>query len=207
MRTNDTLDLLKQRVSADHFDPGHTLSDEEISELVSYATEAPSPLNTQPWRFIAVTDTEQKLRLQAIANNQQKIADAAVTILVFGDTRAYLRLPEILGRVRDAGLMDEDAVHRWIEKAATVYSDPKVAHDDALMSASLAATLLMIAAEAKGLLTSPIFSTNEARVKEAFGVPDHFRLALLLVIGRAVPGNKPRKPRLTADEVLTFNGM
>lgn len=207
MSTNSTLDLLKQRVSADHFDPGHTLSEEEISELVSYATEAPSPLNTQPWRFIAVTDLEQKQRLKAIANNLQKIADAAVTIVVFGDTQAYLRLPDILGRVRDAGLMDEESVQRWLTKAATTYSDPQLAHDDALMASSLAATLLMVAAEAKGLLTSPVFGTNEIHVKEAFGVPDHFKLVLLLVIGRAVQGNKPRKPRLTVGEVLTFNGM
>ena len=45
---------IESRVSANHFDPSHVLSDAEIGELVRLATLAPSAYNLQNWRFIAV---------------------------------------------------------------------------------------------------------------------------------------------------------
>lgn len=46
--------LIERRISADRFDPSHTLTDFEIEELVRLATRAPTAFNLQNWRFIAV---------------------------------------------------------------------------------------------------------------------------------------------------------
>ena len=75
----DTLTVLKQRISANQFDPTRTLSENEIKELVAYATEAPSSFNIQHWRYVAVTDQAAKERLKAVAYGQPKVAEAAVT--------------------------------------------------------------------------------------------------------------------------------
>ena len=40
----DTIELIKQRISTNKFDTSRTLSEAEVKELVSYATEAPSAL-------------------------------------------------------------------------------------------------------------------------------------------------------------------
>lgn len=97
---------IKLRVSANKFNPGARLSEAEIEELVAAATEAPSSFNIQHWRFVAVTEREDKERLKALAYNQQKVADAAVTFIVLGDLRGHEKLPDILGRAVKAGILD-----------------------------------------------------------------------------------------------------
>src|SRR5215813_11649361 len=108
----DAIELIKQRISTNKFDTSRTLSDSEIKELVSYATEAPSAYNIQNWRFVAVTTPEEKERLKALSYNQQKVADAAVTFIVLGDLRGYEKLPQILKRrvdgSGDGGWMDAE---------------------------------------------------------------------------------------------------
>ncbi|MFM8393881.1 MAG: nitroreductase family protein, partial [Acidobacteriota bacterium] len=47
---SETLELIKARISANMFDKTRALTADEIRELVSYATEAPSAYNIQPWR-------------------------------------------------------------------------------------------------------------------------------------------------------------
>jgi nitroreductase len=90
------------------------LTEDQIRELVAYATEAPSAYNIQPWRFIAVTEPEAKARLKAVSYNQQKVEDAAVTFIVLGDLRGYERLPEVLGKSVAAGLIDQKMADGWI---------------------------------------------------------------------------------------------
>ena len=59
----DTLELINTRISANNFYTAKQLSKQEIRELVEYATQAPSFYNQQHWRFVAVTQREDKERL------------------------------------------------------------------------------------------------------------------------------------------------
>ena len=43
----DTLETIKHRISANHFDVNKSLSEAEIKELIAYASEAPSSYNIQ----------------------------------------------------------------------------------------------------------------------------------------------------------------
>src|SRR5262249_59063270 len=103
----DTIELIKQRISTNKFDSSRTLSEAEIKELVSYATEAPSAFNIQNWRFVAVTTPKEKARLKSVAYNQQKVVDAAVTFILLGDLRGYEKLPQIFKPVVEGGLIDQ----------------------------------------------------------------------------------------------------
>ena len=78
----DTLQLIKERISANKFDTTKSLTEDEIRDLVSYATEAPSAYNIQNWRFVAVADPKAKEKLKGLSYNQQKVVDAAVTFIV-----------------------------------------------------------------------------------------------------------------------------
>ncbi|MBO0726044.1 MAG: nitroreductase family protein [Blastocatellia bacterium] len=202
----DTIELIKQRISTNKFDTSRTLSDSEIKELVSYATEAPSAYNIQNWRFIAVTAPEEKARLKALAYNQQKVADAAVTFIVLGDLRGYEKLPQILKPMVDGGLMDQAMADGWTRSATSSYSaNDQFARDEAIRSASFAAMTLMIAAQAKGLATGPMIGFDPAGVKREFNIPDRYVPVMLLTVGHPADGNWPRKPRLGVDDVLAFN--
>lgn len=202
----DTIELIKQRISTNKFDTSRTLSEAQIKELVSYATEAPSAYNIQNWRFVAVTDPEDKARLKAVAYNQQKVVDASVTFIVLGDLRGYEKLPRILGPMVDGGLMDQAMADRWAQSAASSYgADEQFARDEAIRSASFAAMTLMIAAQAKGLSTGPMIGFDPAGVKREFNITDRYVPVMLLTVGYPAHGNWPRKPRLGVEEVLAFN--
>lgn len=202
----ETLQAIKQRISTNKFDTTRTLSEAEIKELVAYATEAPSAYNIQNWRFIAVTDPEAKQRLKAVSYNQQKVVDAAVTFIVLGDLRGYEKLPEILKPMVDGGLMKQAVADGWANTAISSYSaSEQFARDEAIRSAAFAAMTLMIAAEAKGLVTGPMIGFDPVAVKREFNIPDRYVPVMLLTLGYTAAGNWPRKPRLSVDEVLAFN--
>ncbi|MFN0087892.1 MAG: nitroreductase family protein [Blastocatellia bacterium] len=202
----DTLQLIRERVSANKFDTTKRLTEDEIRELVSYAAEAPSAYNIQNWRFVAVTDPEAKERLKALSYNQQKVVDAAVTFIVLGDLRGYEKLPEIMRRTVEAGILPQPVADGWTKGAAKAYSSSEqFARDEAIRSAALAAMTLMIAAQAKGLLSGPMIGFDPEGVRREFNIPDRYAPVMLLTVGHPAPGNFPRKPRLTVDEVLAFN--
>ena len=201
----DTLEVIKHRISANQFDPSKTLSEAEIRELISYAIEAPSSFNIQHWRFVAVTRPAEKARLKAVAYNQPKVADAAVTFIILGDLQATERLPQIYQPLVEAGAMPQEMADRVVGMATGMYKDnPQNQRDEAIRSASLAAMTLMLAAEAKGLVSGPMIGFDPEGVKREFNISDRYVPVMLLAVGYPAPGNHPRKPRLSVDEVLAF---
>lgn len=201
----ETLDVLKNRISANKYDPTKKLSDDEIRELVGWAAEAPSAFNLQPWRFVAVTRQEDKERLQAAAYGQQKVADAAVTFIVLGDLQAREKLPEILSRSVGAGIFPQQVADGWVQSVNGAHADPQQARDEAIRGASLAAMALMMAAGDRGLVSGPMIGFDPEAVKREFGIADRYVPAMLITVGYPASGNWPRKPRLTPDEVLAFH--
>src|SRR5262249_10410324 len=201
----DALRLIKERISANNFDANRKLSQDEIKELISYAIEAPSSYNIQNWRFIAVARQEDKERLKAVAYNQQKIVDGAVTFIVLGDLRAYEKMPEITRRAVEAGIINQKMADSWVKGAEAAYSkNEQFARDEAIRSAAFAGMTLMIAAQAKGLVSGPMIGFDPAGVKREFAISDRYVPVMLLTVGYEAPGNSPRKPRLEVDEVLAF---
>lgn len=201
----DTLTTLKERISANNFDPSRQLSEAEIKELITYATEAPSSFNIQHWRFIAITDQAAKERLKAVAYGQPKIAAAAVTFIILGDLRGHEKMREIYQPMLDAGAVTAEQVDGWVGMAAGMYANGQNARDEAVRSGSLAAMALMLGAQAKGLVSGPMIGFDAAGVKREFNIADRYIPVMLLSVGYAASGNWPRKPRLAADEILRFN--
>lgn len=201
----DTLETIKHRISANHFDASKTLSEAEIKELVSYAIEAPSSFNIQHWRFVAVTKPEEKARLKAVAYNQPKVAEAAVTFIVLGDLQAFEKLPQIYQPLAEAGAMPPEMADRVVAMATGMYKDsPQNQRDEAIRSATLASMTLMLAAEAKGLVSGPMIGFDPEGVKREFNISDRYVPVMLIAVGYPAPGNYPRKPRLRVDDVLAF---
>ena len=200
----NTLETIKHRISANNFDSTKTLSEAEIKDLISYAIEAPSSFNIQHWRFVAVTKPEEKARLKAVAYNQPKVSDAAVTFIVLGDLQAHERLPEIYQPLIEAGAMKQEQVDGIVGMANGFYSNPAMARDETIRGASLAAMTLMLAAEAKGLVSGPMIGFDPEGVKREFGIADRYLPVMLIAVGYAAEGNHPRKPRLSLDQVLAF---
>ena len=60
-------DAVKRRRAIKWFDPHHRLSDGEFATLMEHALLSPTAFNIQNWRFVRVTDAEQRKAIRAAA--------------------------------------------------------------------------------------------------------------------------------------------
>jgi nitroreductase len=195
------LDAIRQRVSANRFDPGFEVDEATIRELVSYASEAPSAYNLQNWRFIAVRSRVRKQALMALAYDQEKVVDAAVTFIVCGVLEP--QRGSAMQPFHDDGHIDRAYLDAWVGEATATYQDaPAMQRDEAIRSASLAAMNLMIAAQAMGLASGPMIGFDAAGVAADFALAPTEIPVMLVAVGRAAPGNWPRKRRRPVEQVL-----
>jgi nitroreductase len=197
------LDVIRARISANRFDPAFVLEDRTIRELIAYACEAPSAYNLQNWRFVAVKSLARKRALMAVAYDQEKVVEAAVTFIVCGVLEPHRHLRAAMQPFHDDGHIDRDFLEDWIEEATSTYRDePRFQRDEAIRSASLAAMNLMIAAQAMGLASGPMIGFDAAAVSAEFDLAPTEVPVMLVAVGRAAQGNWPRKRRRPVDQVL-----
>jgi nitroreductase len=203
VKHHPTLDLIRQRISANKFDPNFEIDDETIRELIACAIEAPSAYNLQNWRFIAVRSPVRKRALMAHAFDQEKVVDAAVTFIVCGELEPQRGVRAAMKLFHDDGHIDGDYLRDWVDEATAAYEgDPAAQRDEAIRSASLAAMNLMIAAQAMGLASGPMIGFDPQSVRTDFNLSATQIPVMLIAVGRAAPGNWPRKRRRPVDQVL-----
>jgi nitroreductase len=199
------LDVIRQRVSVNRFDPAFVLDEKAIRELIAYACEAPSAYNLQNWRFVAVRTPARKRTLMTLAHDQEKVVEAAVTFIVCGLLEPHRGIRAAMQPFHDDGHIDREFLEDWVEEATLVYRDePSFQRDEAIRSASLAAMNLMIAAQAMGLASGPMIGFDTAAVAVEFALAPTDIPVMLVAVGRAAQGNWPRKRRRTVDQVLEF---
>lgn len=196
--------LAERRVSTHQFEPTFTLSDAEIADLVGIAVRAPSAYNLQNWRFVAVRSPEAKRHLRGVAFGQAKVEEASTVVIVCGLAPDAGRLPERLAPAVAAGILSTRAAEAWQAAAASQYEEPQAARDEAIRSATLAGTFLMMAAEAKGLASCPMVGFDPLALRQTFDLRADEVPVLLLAIGMAAPGHLAQKARRPAGEVLSF---
>ncbi len=195
--------LLETRSTTGRFEPGRPLPDGVIENLIHLATRAPSAFNLQNWRFIAVESDEAKSRLQAVAYGQQQVKDAAVTFIVVGQTEAYPHLFARLQPAVDAGDLPAGVQRGWSDMATGAHeNNPQLQRDEAFRSASLAAMVLMLAANEMGYASGALSGFDPTALSTEFGLSDHDVPVMLVTVGYPADGNWPQKPRRPVSEVL-----
>jgi nitroreductase len=199
------ISAIKQRSTTNHYDPSRSLSDKQITELVRFATMAPTAFNLQNWRFIAVRTPEAKARLRKVAWDQANITEAAVTFIVCGITADHNVMPDRLAPVVAAGIMPETMVPGWTGAAKSLYFEqPQRVRDEAIRTATFGATTLIFAAASMGLGSTPMIGFDSEGVASEFGLGPEDIPALLLAVGYATDENWPQKPRRPLTDVLAL---
>jgi nitroreductase len=196
--------LIRGRISAERFDPQRELSEQQIRELIEDAIQAPSSFNIQHWRFVAVRGADRR-RLAEAAFGQRQVAEAPVTFIILGDRKGAEKLPEVMRRAVEQGALPAGKAAAWIRMAGEIYTDERMAHDEALRSATLAAMVLMLSAAARGLGSGALSGFDVDKVREEFDIDGRYVPAMLLCVGYPLGDAPPRQPRLSVDEVLAFD--
>ena len=202
----ETIEAIRKRRSVNFFDNTRKVTERDVEQLVELATQAPSGFNLQNWRFIAVTDDDRKRSLRSAAFDQAKVEDAAVTFVVLGDLEGYKETTRIMDLSVKDGIVDKGVRDYFVDATPKFYRDSlQMARDEAIRSGSLAAMVMMLAAESLGMVSCPMIGFDAGRVAEMFHIPARFIPVMLLPIGYEGKGNWARKTRRPIAEIFTTN--
>ena len=60
-----------------------------MKDIINVAVLAPSAFNLQPWRIIVAESDSAKERLMKLANNQEKVVEASVSLILVGNKNGW----------------------------------------------------------------------------------------------------------------------
>lgn len=200
----DVRDTIEQRRAVKRYDPAREISEDRIRELFRLASLAPSAWNLQHWHFIVVRSAEQKERLRKAANNQPKVTEASLTVVVCGNLDAYRDADRIYDSFVRNGYLSEEQKRRKIIGIEQFYADPQNRRDEAIRNASLAAQTLILAATEMGYATCPMIGFDPDAVREVVELPDHLIPVMLITVGFGEE-TRPRNDRKPFEEIVDFD--
>ena len=188
-QTNDFTSIITGRRSIRKYDPSVKISKEEMTEILTEATLAPSSVNMQPWRFVIIESAEGKAKLAPLVKfNQVQAETSAAVIAVFGDLNNFDYAEEIYGAAVERGLMPAEVKERQLTALAGHFSQlpADVNKDTVLIDAGLVSMQLMLAARAHGYDTNPIGGYEKDQIAEAYGLDKERYIPVMLIsIGKA----------------------
>ncbi|MED1055657.1 nitroreductase family protein [Bacillus mycoides] len=189
IRTNDFTEIMTGRRSIRQYDPNVKISKEEMEEILTEVTLAPSSINLQPWRFLVIDSEEGKNTLAPLTEfNKTQVDTSSAMIAIFGDLQHADNAEEIYGKAVELGSMPAEVKERQmgIIEGYTATVPQEVLRDIVLVDGGLVAMQLMLVARAHGYDTCPIGGYDKANIAEAFGLDKERYVPVMLVsIGKA----------------------
>jgi nitroreductase len=156
---------------------------------------APSASNSQPWRFVVLTDSEIKQRIARICTESSKKAWSE-----FSPERArYL--------AQRGGSWDKSSMGRVPVLIVVCYQVPEEIREELVLGSAWAAIEnMLLAATAEGL-GSCIYTCydreEESKLKEALRVPPKYRIAGMIQTGFS-KADPPLPSRKALEEIVTY---
>ena len=197
--------IMQERKSVRKYDPTFKMTKEELADLLTKATSAPSSSNLQPWRFIVIQDEATKKELRAIANNQEQIETSAAVIAVLGDSDMYKNVEKIYTQNVAEGHMGEEQKNITINNTLNMYPHaPLEARKNiATFDAGLISMQIMLLAKERGLDTVPMGGFDKVKFAERFELPENHFPILLIAIGKAA-APAFGSSRLPLEDIVRF---
>ncbi|MCM2589027.1 nitroreductase family protein [Rossellomorea marisflavi] len=207
VRNNDFQDLITGRRSIRNYDPSVKISKEEMKEILTEATLAPSSVNLQPWRFLVIDSEEGKATLAPLAKfNQTQVNTSSAVIAVFVDMNSLDYTDRIYNDAVEKGLMPAEVRDRQIPGIKGMLSQVPVQEmrEMNLIDAGLVSMQLMLAARHHGYDTNPIGGYEKDQIAEAYGMDkERYYPVMLISIGKAADAGY-QSVRLPIDEITEW---
>ncbi|HKI81530.1 MAG TPA: nitroreductase family protein [Pseudodesulfovibrio sp.] len=185
---------------------GEPLSEAALEELLEAARQAPSSLNSQPWRFIPVTDkeTRQWIASSEVSKKQSWLAGAPAILVCCADLEGYVKDTQASAFFyKESKVMDEEPTQGIQEYAEREVKASEAARFGAsAMNVALAVSFLMLRAVELGLGTCWVGMFNEDQLKERFGLTTEQRVVCLLAVGHPDETSVPPRHRKSMDEIV-----
>jgi nitroreductase len=204
-RRSAMTNLFESRRSVGDFDSARPLDSERLREIVRLAAFAPSAMNLQPWRLIAVRSPEARQRLYDVARHQPRILQAPVTLIVVGEAFGWDETNPVWDELALLQGGDRTRVERSIASATLNYgATSETRARFAAKNAALFSMGLLLAAKSLGVDSHPMDGMDLEGVSREFGLSEREHPILLIALGyhddaKAIP---PRRRRRTYDELV-----
>ncbi len=207
MINNNFEDVVLNRRSIRVFDEYYKIDRKEMEEILKEASQAPSSVNSQPWRFVVVDSEEGKDKLRPLVkfNSTQNDTSSAM-VVVFGDMKCYEKIDEIYTSSVDEGYITEEDKNRSLDFVLPYYKSLSKEEMGKTISidASLIAMQLMLVARAHGYDSNPIGGFDKENIAKSFGLdPERYVPVIIIAMGRAAEEGK-ESTRLEVNEISKF---
>jgi nitroreductase len=183
IKMKDLQQVFEERRSVNFFDAKKALDDKTLENIINLASTAPSAFNLQPWELIAVKSVHAKKRLYPLTNNQQKILDAPVTLIVIGDRDGsgknnpeWAELGRMLGNPEKLASTQEFAIALY---GSTLERKIKFAESNA----GLLAASIIYAAKYYGIDSHPMSGIDFEGIKKEFIIDGEKEVVMLISLG------------------------
>jgi len=196
-----TKEAIQTRRAIKHYDANHSMTPEEVNELLSLAILSPTAFNIQNWRFVVVTDSELRKQIREVAWDQAQVTDASLFIVLCADLKSWEKQP---GRY---WVNAPKEIQEFMLPAIDKYYRGKdqVQRDEAMRSCGITAQTLMLAARSMGYDSCPMDGFDFEKVSELIHLPAEHIIAMFVAIGKCTKEPWPRPGQLDLNEVIIKN--
>lgn len=181
MNEIDFIELTRKRQSVRSYN-SQPVEPDKIERCIEAARLAPSACNSQPWKFIVVTDTELKYKLADATSNR---------ILPLNHFTKEASILVVL--VRESA--------NFTSKMGEIIRDKKFT----LMDIGIAAIHFCLQATVEGLGTYMMGWFNESKVKKLLNIPRSKRAELIITVGYPKDETIRDKKRKSFTEIISYN--
>ncbi|CAK4833574.1 unnamed protein product [Aphanomyces euteiches] len=206
-KRKDFNDIITGRRAIANYDPSVKISREEMSEILTEATLAPSSFNMQPWCFLVIESPEAKAALLQLAPyNASQVNTSSAVIAVFGDLQIVTHAEEIYGKAVELGYMPQEIKDKKLAMSVPYFQNlpAEAKKESVLIDSGLVSMQLMLSARAHGYDTNPMAGYNKGPIAEAFGLAaDRFIPVMLISIGKAASAGQ-ESVRLPIEKVAQW---
>ena len=194
-------EAIRARRAIKWYDPEHQMPEDTFLKLIEHAILTPTAFNIQNWRFVRVTDPEQRKAIRAVAWDQAQVTDASELLVLCFDNKSWQRDPQRYWRNAPQEVQD------FLVPAIDVYyrDKPQVERDEGMRSCGLVGQTIMLMALELGYQTCPMDGFDYDAVAKIINLPEDHSIAFMIAIGKGQRTHWPRPGQLSLDEVLVCN--
>ena len=194
-------EAVRARRAIKWYDPEHKMPEDTFKKLMEHAILAPTAFNIQNWRFVRVTDPEQRKAIRANAWDQAQVTDASELLVLCFDNKAWERDPQRYWRNAPQEVQD------FLVPAIDVYyrDKPQVERDEGMRSCGLVGQTIMLMAQELGYESCPMDGFDFDAVGKIINLPEDHTIAFMIAIGKGIKDSWPKPGQLALDEVMVNN--
>lgn len=201
----DLKQIYEARRSVNFFDTNKEVDEDTLRKIIDLASLAPSAFNLQPWELIAVRSKDAKEKLMKLTNNQPKIIEAPVTLIVIGNKNGYDKTNPVWEHMLKVLGNNQEALEGYQSAAAYLYGsseDRKLKFAES--NSGLLAMSIMYAAKYYGVDSHPMSGMDFDGIRKEFGLSEDKTVVMTIVLGHFAQDKElyPRGFRRGYDELV-----